>query len=145
MNISICEERSDEVIGKLLEIWQAAVSATHVFLTEADIHRIARYVPFAIRRVPVLVLAEEGGKPVGFAGVDGCKLEMLFLAPDFRGKGIGKKILNYLFEHYPVTEVCVNEQNPCAKGFYERMGFRVYKREELDGQGDPFPLLYMKL
>ena len=39
----------------------------------------------------------------------------------------------------------VNEQNPLAKGFYEYMGFKVYKRTECDEQGNPYPLLYMKM
>ncbi|MCI9486990.1 MAG: hypothetical protein HFI64_08470 [Lachnospiraceae bacterium] len=34
---------------------------------------------------------------------------------------------------------------PQAKGFYERMGFRVFKRTDCDEQGNPYPLLYMKL
>ena len=38
-----------------------------------------------------------------------------------------------------------NEQNPQVKGFYERMGFRVFKRTDCDEQGNPYPLLYMKL
>lgn len=145
MNILECRERNDELVGKLLEIWKESVSATHTFLTGADIDKIARYVPAAIRQVPVLTVAEEEGKTVGFAGVDGSKLEMLFIAPAYRGKGIGKKMVDYLFENHRITEVCVNEQNPGAKGFYEYMGFRVWKREELDEQGNPFPLLYMKL
>ncbi|WP_418401612.1 hypothetical protein [Anaerotignum lactatifermentans] len=37
----------------------------------------------------------------------------------------------------------VNEQNPQAIGFYEHMGFSVYKRTDLDEQGNPYPLLYM--
>ena len=34
---------------------------------------------------------------------------------------------------------------PQAKGFYEHMGFKVYKRNELDEQGNHYPILYMKL
>ena len=30
------------------------------------------------------------------------------------------------------------------KGFYEYMGFSIYKRTESDEQGNPYPLLYMK-
>ena len=41
-------------------------------------------------------------------------------------------------------EVTVNEQNPQAVGFYEHMGFAAYKRTDLDEQGNPYPLLYMK-
>ena len=47
-------------------------------------------------------------------------------------------------EHYGVNELTVNEQNPLARGFYEHMGFEVYKRTELDEEGNPYPLLYMK-
>ena len=36
----------------------------------------------------------------------------------------------------------MNEQNPQARGFYEHMGFQVYKRTELDEQGNPYPLIY---
>ena len=36
-------------------------------------------------------------------------------------------------------------QNPNAKGFYEHLGFRVYKRSETDEQGNSYPILYMKL
>ena len=46
---------------------------------------------------------------------------------------------------YSVRRLSVNEQNPDALGFYEHMGFRAYKRTEYDGQGNPYPLLYMEL
>ena len=39
----------------------------------------------------------------------------------------------------------IKEYVPQAKGFYEHMGFKVYKRNELDEQGNPYPILYMKL
>jgi putative acetyltransferase len=40
--------------------------------------------------------------------------------------------------------VDVNEQNPEARGFYERLGFTVVARSELDGTGRPFPLLHLR-
>lgn len=61
--------------------------ASHDFLTEEEIRRIGGYVPEALRAVPVLVTAETEGKPVGFMGLDGEKLGMLFLEPDSRGAG----------------------------------------------------------
>ena len=32
-----------------------------------------------------------------------------------------------------------------CKKVYEQMGFKVYKRTEVDEQGKPYPLLYMNL
>ena len=54
-------------------------------------------------------------------------------------------MLSYGIERYGVTNLAVNEDNLQAKGFYEHMGFKVYQRNELDDQGNPYPVLYMKL
>lgn len=78
-------------------------------------------------------------------GIEGQRLEMLFVLSEERGKGVGKKLIQYGIEKYSINELTVNEQNPLAKGFYEHMGFHVYKRTEHDEQGNPYPLLYMKL
>ena len=82
--------------------------------------------------------------PIGFMGIAEQHLEMLFVADEERGKGAGKALLQYGIEQYSVHDLAVNEQNPLAKGFYEHMGFTVYKRTERDEQGNPYPLLYMK-
>ena len=37
------------------------------------------------------------------------------------------------------------EENPKARKFYEHTGFKAYKHTELDEEGKPYPLLYMKL
>lgn len=70
---------------------------------------------------------------------------MLFLSPKVRGKGLGKQLLQYAVQDYGVRELTVNEQNPQAVGFYEHLGFQTYKRTEYDEEGNPYPLLYMKL
>ena len=77
-------------------------------------------------------------------GIEDHSLEMLFISPEERGKGLGKALILYGIEHYEVERLAVNEQNPGAKGFYEHMGFQVYKRTENDEQGNPYPLLYMQ-
>lgn len=53
-------------------------------------------------------------------------------------------VLTYGIEHLGVTELTVNEQNPGAVGFYEHMGFSTYRRTDLDEEGRPYPLLYMR-
>ena len=70
---------------------------------------------------------------------------MLFIAPEERGRGLGKRLIHYGIENYGVERLAVNEQNPQAKGFYEHMGFQVYKRTDHDEQGNPYPLLYMSI
>ena len=70
---------------------------------------------------------------------------MLFLASESRGKGLGGQLLRYGIQRYSIETLTVNEQNPQARGFYEHMDFRVYRRTDLDEQGMPYPILYMRL
>ncbi len=126
-------------------MWEDSVKATHLFLSNEEIENIKEYVPQALNEVKHLVIIEnESHQPIAFMGIQDKKLEMLFIKNSERGKGLGKKLLNYGIENYNVNEVAVNEQNPNAKGFYEYMGFKTYKRTDLDEQGNPYPILYMK-
>lgn len=145
MNIVEIKERKNTVVAALLRIWESSVKATHLFLSEKEIESIKQYVPQALHAVSVLIAAENAsGHPVAFAGINGRKLEMLFVAAENRGQGIGKHLLQYVIDNYSVNELTVNEQNPLAVGFYEHMNFSTYKRTETDEQGNPYPLLYMK-
>lgn len=126
-------------------MYENSVKATHLFLSDDEINNIRQYVPQALKGVPVLVIEEnENGNLVGFMGIADKMLEMLFILNECRGQGIGKQLLQYGIENYLINELAVNEQNPLAKGFYEHLGFEVYKRTETDEQGNPYPLLYMK-
>lgn len=78
-------------------------------------------------------------------GTENRRLEMLSISPTERGKGIGKQLVQYGIKGFNINEVTVNKQNPQAVGFYEHIGFKTYKRTDLDEQGNPYPLLYMKL
>ena len=146
MRIVELESRTPECLDRLLEVWERSVKATHTFLSGGEVEAIKAYVPQALREVPRLVAGEdERGVSIGFLGADGQRLEMLFLLPEARGKGLGRALLQYGMDRYGLRELAVNEQNPQARGFYERMGFHVYRRTETDGQGGPYPLLYMRL
>ncbi len=139
------DNRTPELVAQLTEVWERSVRATHAFLTEDGIAEIKPLVPRAIRGVEALVVTTEGGVPVGFMGAEAGRLEMLFLDPAARGRGLGRHLLAHGIEHLRITELTVNEQNPEAVGFYEHMGFAAYRRTELDEEGRPYPLLYMRL
>ena len=78
MKIYEVEERTQQLVTSLLNIWEASVRATHHFLGDAEVEKIKAYVPQ-------------------------------------------------------------------ESGFYEHLGFQTYKRTECDEEGNPYPLLYMKL
>ncbi|WP_251178653.1 GNAT family N-acetyltransferase [Adlercreutzia agrestimuris] len=134
------------LLAELVTCWRASVAATHTFLTPDDIERIAGYVPDAIASVAHLVVCrDDAGAVAGFLGVDGAMVEMLFIDPALRGRGLGTLLLNCATNEFGATLVDVNEQNDQAIGFYEHFGFRTFDRSETDGMGDPFPILHMRL
>lgn len=146
MKIIEVRDRNATLINELLEVWESSVIATHKFLSSDEIKNIKKYVPQALINVAHLVIVKNKDNiPIAFMGIEKKRLEMLFIQNNERGKGIGKQLLNYGINKHNVNELTVNEQNINAKGFYEYMGFITYKREELDEQGNPYPILYMKL
>ena len=72
----------------------------------------------------MIIAVSERGLAIGFMGIENGKLEMLFISPEERGKGIGKRFIQHSVETLSVSEVTVNEQNPEAIGFYEHMGLK---------------------
>ncbi len=131
----------------LLTIWEASVRATHHFLSEEDIEFFKKMIQDenVFDLVELTVVKAEDGKILGFMGVAGESLEMIFLAPQARGQGIGKTLLKYAIDELKIRSVDVNEQNGKARKFYEHFGFHVRSRSELDGTGKPYPILHMQL
>lgn len=143
MKILEVADRTPDLINQLLEVWEKSVRATHLFLSDREIKNIKEYVPQALNGIAHLMIdAGEAGRAVAFMGIEDGTLEMLFISPEERGKGLGKRLIEYGIESHSVERLAVNEQNPQAKGFYEHMGFHVNKRTGLDEQGNPYPLLY---
>lgn len=145
MEIEVAQERPPELVDELVRVWEASVRATHAFLDEDAVAELRPEVAPGIAGVAQLAVAREGARRCGFAGVEDGKLEMLFVAPEARGRGIGRALLAWAVHDCGAAMLDVNEQNPQAVGFYEHEGFAVAGRSELDGAGRPFPLLHMAL
>ena len=138
-------DRSEPLVRLLTGIWERSVRATHSFLSSEEVENIKEHVPDAIKSVEHLVISlNDKEVPLAFIGVNGQRIEMLFVDASERDHGIGKALVDHAFHHYHADEVTVNEQNPQSVGFYEHMGFQVFHRSEMDEQGNPYPLLYMK-
>lgn len=144
MTIYALRKRPGILLQKLLNLWEQSVRTTHLFLSEAEILQIREYVPQALSGVPHLILAEDAaGEPAGFMGIDGKRLEMLFLAPESCGHGLGRAILEFGIQTFAIREVTVNEQIPPPAGFSRRPEFAMCKTHRTAGE-NPCPPLYMR-
>ena len=145
INVEILDNISKDDINDILEVWESSVRATHDFLNEDDILSLKPYVKEGTYYVSKLAcVRNEKGTIQAFMGVHDSKIEMLFVSDNCRGKGIGKKLIEYAIDVLNIKFVNVNEQNIQGVGFYKHMGFEIFKRSDLDEQGNPFPILHMK-
>lgn len=132
---------------EIADVWEASVRATHHFLKEGDIlflkeALLSTYLPdeknlYCIRNTKKEIIA--------FTGISEANIDMLFIHPTARGKGIGKRLILFAIDKFDADTVDVNEQNEQAIGFYLKMGFEVVSRDETDSMGKPYPILHMKL
>ncbi|MFE0558174.1 acetyltransferase [Paenibacillus sp. NPDC058910] len=138
---------AEEYHDQLVELWHRAVSQTHDFLTEEDIRFYYDMMQNgALRAVEIWVCLNTEQEPVGFIGLDGSKIEMLFVDPLHHGQGAGTNLIRHAEQlKGRRLQVDVNEQNPKAHAFYKKYGFVQIGRSELDGSGKPFPLIHMEL
>lgn len=130
--------------AELTLIWRTAVERTHDFVSSEQIDAWEpkvrnEYLP----GLQVWAVESNGGALMGFAGLDGAKIEMLFVSPDAHGQGIGSSLVEFLVGRLGPLVVDVNEQNPGACAFYRRVGFRQIGRSETDPAGNPFPILHL--
>jgi GNAT superfamily N-acetyltransferase len=107
---------------------------SHELIATEDLLRTSLFGP---QPGPEVIFAEVDGIPAGFAlffhnystflAQRGLYLEDLFVRPEFRGHGIGRRLLTYL-AHLAVTRGCgrfewwVLDWNETAIGFYKRLG-----------------------
>jgi len=130
---------------QLLELWEKSVRASHHFLNDEKILKIRQQIiQHSYFDQVQLFHVEHQQQVLGFMGIAGHKLEMLFISSDAFRQGIGSQLLQYALE-LGVTEVEVNEQNPDATAFYLKHGFEIIRRSETDSEGNPYPILHLQL
>lgn len=129
---------------RVVEVWAAAVDATHDFLTPEDRAAIGREVEAFLPTAPLTVAVDRRDRPVAFMLIAGAHMEALFIDPEHRGAGVGRMLIEYALAVHPVLTTDVNEQNAQAVGFYEHMGFERTGWSATDGQGRPYPLIHLR-
>jgi putative acetyltransferase len=130
----------------LATLWERSVRATHDFLSEDDVQFFLPLVRDAyLPALTVWVAQDPDSTPVGFIATGDNIVQMLFIEPSQRGRGIGRQLLDHVKALHATLSVDVNEQNPQAHGFYLHYGFEQTGRSPTDGEGRPFPIIHLHL
>lgn len=95
-----------------------------------------------MQRGDTFILAKENDSTIAFAAyafINGpgiYKLHKLYALPNQQGKGLGKLLIHYIVAHIKplgatALQLNVNRHNT-AKAFYEHLGFKVIKEEDIN-------------
>ncbi|MEO0688949.1 MAG: acetyltransferase [Pseudomonadota bacterium] len=140
--VSIRRSRPDDA-ERVIEIWRAAVDATHDFLKPEDRIALDELICGFLPAAPLELAVDAHDRPLAFMLVEDDHMEALFVDPQCRGTGLGSLLVQHALAASTMLTTDVNEQNPQAIGFYKRLGFKEAGRSALDGQGRPYPLIHL--
>ncbi len=141
----------------LRQAWHAAYDriygAEKIAAVTADWHSLNALAANLKKPWSEFLLADTGEGIAGMAyasqsSEDFVALHQLYVDPARTGKGIGAALLAECFEAFPEAKAFrleVDEQNPDAKRFYERHGFREISRTANCGKdGSNMPAIVME-
>jgi GNAT superfamily N-acetyltransferase len=145
LSIRFAELDDINAIGFLAQqIWPDAYG--HILSSEQLQYMLGLfYSPAALRRLMQedkhrFLMVEEEEEPIGFASWSSLldpgvyKLQKLYVLSGRQGKGMGKAILNFIYEDIKgarALRVNVNRHNKALQ-FYEKMGFSIIGEEDID-------------
>lgn len=113
-------------IPQLADIWLRASCRAHDFLPAAfwESHHEAMVQEHLPGAEELLVLEVEG-RVIGFAALNGQRLEALFIDPEVQSYGHGSRLMAEAMARHPRLTLCVYSRNVRAVSFYRRLGFQV--------------------
>jgi putative acetyltransferase len=130
--------------SRAFAIWQAAIDATHGFLSPEDRTAIAAEVETLVGTAPLTIVEDEQGAPQGFMIFADGTIEALFVDPAVHGRGFGSALVAHALAIEPQARVDANEQAANALPFYEARGFVRIGRSDADAEDRRYPIIHLQ-
>lgn len=131
-------------LKRVMKIWYEGNLEAHDFVDVSYWDRNFGFVSRLLPRSEVYVY-EIDGYVTGFVGVDEGYIQGLFVDKDYRGQGIGTKLLRYVSELYEKLELHVFENNYGAVCFYENKHFMRIEEQVNEDIGEvEYRMIYLR-
>jgi ribosomal protein S18 acetylase RimI-like enzyme len=128
----------------LTELWERSARSSHAFMADDEfVELIPRIRDLLLPSMDVWI-AESDGETLGFVGARDEHVELLYVAPEAQGKGIGPQLLAQVADGTGPRSVEVYADNTVGLGFYLSQGFRETRRDPTDGAGRGFPIVHLE-
>jgi ribosomal protein S18 acetylase RimI-like enzyme len=126
--------RSDEY-DEVARVWMNSwVSTGLEGVSDSLLEKLRARISLEVERGWSLYVADDNGRLAAMLAMHlpDCYLDMLFVAPEYQGDGLGRRLLAFARHHLPdeIWLRCVRE-NEKAWRWYEREGF-AFEKEQVD-------------
>ncbi len=131
----ICACRKED-IPFVMSLWLESAVRAHSFIPEKYWHDNFEKVEQQILPASQTFVFRDRHRVKGFISLlNGTHIGALFVAPDYQGRRIGSKLLNYVKQRHPCLSLNVYAQNRRALAFYQAAGFKIIQcgRDEATG------------
>ena len=115
-------------LSQVLDIWLEGNLQAHSFITASYWKNNVGFVSSALPKACVYVY-EEKGIVIAFVGLEENHIAGLFVKEEYRSRGIGHSLLDFIKHVYGSLTLCVYEKNLRALNFYKNEEFEVVDRK----------------
>ena len=130
-------------LKRVMRIWYDGNLEAHDFIPKEYWDKNISYVKRNLPQLEVYVY-EVDGYVVGFVGIDEGYVAGLFVDKEYRGVGIGTKLVSYVKELYDFFTLHVFENNYGAVTFYENRGLLIKEESVHEDLGEVEYLMYYR-
>lgn len=141
--MDIIRKFQDFDLKRVMRIWYDGNLEAHDFIDPEYWDRNFGYVRRALPQAEVYVY-EINGFVVGFIGIDEGYIAGLFVDKEYRGMGIGTKLIEYVKEKYDFFTLHVFENNYGAVTFYQNRGLLIKEESVHEDLGEVEYLMYYR-
>lgn len=135
---------SEADFDALTDLWERSARSSHAFMDDDEFVELRPRIRDLLLPSMDVWVAESEGETLGFVGARDEHVELLYIAPEAQGHGIGPQLLTHLAGGDGPRSVEVYADNAVGLGFYLSQGFHVARRDPTDGAGRGFPIVHLE-
>ncbi len=128
----------------LTDLWEQSARSSHEFMDDDEFVELKPRIRDLLLPSMDVWVAESEGEMLGFVGARDEHVELLYVAPETQGKGIGPLLLAQLAAGDGPRSVEVYADNAVGLGFYLSQGFRETRRDPTDAAGRAFAIVHLE-
>ncbi|ETA49910.1 GNAT family N-acetyltransferase [Ponticoccus alexandrii] len=125
-------------LANLSAIWLDASLMAHPFIGKPRLMEQQKLIEGEYLPNSETWVACHGDRSVGFISLLGDFVGGIFIAPDWQGRGIGRRLIDHALRQKGALSLEVYTRNEQAMRFYSALGFREVSRRAVDDLGYPY-------